>query len=71
MKADELLRVLGRQPLGYVVARTKGSHRRLVSENFPPLLIAFHSGQTIPAGMVRKVLTKDVGLAEDEALELL
>ena len=37
----------------------------------PPLTFAFHDKATIPSGLVRKVLVKDVGLAEDEARKLL
>jgi hypothetical protein len=37
----------------------------------PSLTFAFHDKSTIPAGLVRKILTKDVGLAEDEARKLL
>jgi predicted RNA binding protein YcfA (HicA-like mRNA interferase family) len=71
MKADQLLRVLQRDPLDYVVVRSKGSHRHLRSDNYPPLTFAFHSGQTIPAGLVKKILTKDVGLTDEQAWELL
>jgi hypothetical protein len=37
----------------------------------PPLTFAFHDKATIPAGLVRKILVPDVGLAEDEARKLL
>jgi hypothetical protein len=33
----------------------------------PPLTFTFHDGATIPAGLVRKILVKDVGLGEEEA----
>lgn len=36
-----------------------------------PLTFAFHDKATIPSGLVRKILTRDAGLAEDEALKLL
>jgi predicted RNA binding protein YcfA (HicA-like mRNA interferase family) len=71
MKAKRLLAVLERQPLGYEVVRRSGSHRRLKSPHHPPLTFAFHDRATIPAGLVRKVLVKDVGLDEEEALALL
>jgi hypothetical protein len=38
---------------------------------YPPLVFAFHDRATVPPGMVRKVLVRDVGLAADEALRLL
>lgn len=70
MKASQLLAVLCRSPLNYVVERRKGSHRRLVAEGRPPLTFAYHDGATVPPGAVRKILMKDIGLSHDEALEL-
>ncbi len=72
LKAGQLLAVLQRKPLEYAIARQRGSHRRLESPNgYPPVLFSFHDGTTIAPGAVRKVLTKDVGLSEEEALRLL
>lgn len=71
MKARRLLAVLERQPLGYRVARQVGSHRRMESPNYPPLSFAFHDKATIPSGLVRKILTRDVGLGDEEARKLL
>jgi len=71
MKAKRLLAVLERQPLGYRVVRQSGSHRRLKSPGRPSFTFAFHDGATLSAGLVRQILTKDVGLAEYEARKLL
>ena len=71
MKAKRLLAVLERKPLAYEVVRRSGSHRRMQSPDYPPLTFAFHDGATIPAGLVRKILVKDVGLDEEEARKLL
>ena len=71
VKAKRLLAVLERQPLGYQVVRQSGSHRRMRSPSHPPLTFAFHDGATIPAGLVRKILVKDIGLDEEEARKLL
>jgi predicted RNA binding protein YcfA (HicA-like mRNA interferase family) len=71
MKARRLLAVPERQPLGYEVVRQSGSHRRMQSLDHPPLTFAFHDGATIPAGLVRKILVKDIGLDEEEARKLL
>jgi predicted RNA binding protein YcfA (HicA-like mRNA interferase family) len=71
MKAKRLLAVLERKPLGYRVARQSGSHRRMESLDYPPLTFAMHDKATIPAGLVRKILVRDVSLAEDEARKLL
>jgi predicted RNA binding protein YcfA (HicA-like mRNA interferase family) len=71
MKAKKLRTRLERKPLLYCAARQTGSHRRLLSPNYPPLLFAFHDNATIPPWMVRKILIQDIGLAEAEARELL
>ncbi len=71
MKAKRLLAVLEREPLAYRVVRQSGSHRRLETPGRPSLTFAFHDKATIPAGLVRKILLRDVGLAEDEARKLL
>lgn len=41
------------------------------SPSYPPLTFAFHDKATIPAGMVRKILVRDIGLDEEEARKLL
>jgi predicted RNA binding protein YcfA (HicA-like mRNA interferase family) len=72
LKARELFRVLERSPLHYRTTRQKGSHRRMESDQGKPdLVLAFHDNQTLPPGLVRKILVKDVGLSESEALGLL
>ncbi len=71
MKTKRLLAILERKPLGYRVARQAGSHRRLEAPDRPPLTFAFHDSATIPSGLVRKILVRDIGLAEDEARKLL
>jgi len=38
---------------------------------YPPLRLAFHKGADIPPGLVRSILTKGVGLTEENALQLL
>jgi predicted RNA binding protein YcfA (HicA-like mRNA interferase family) len=71
MKARRLLAVLEREPLNYRIIRQSGSHRRMKAPGRPSLTFAFHDKATIPSTQVRKVLVKDVGLAEDEARKLL
>jgi hypothetical protein len=41
------------------------------SPDYPPLTLAFHDRATIPGGLVRKILVRDVGLAEGKARKLL
>jgi len=71
MKAARLLALLERKPLGYREVRRAGSHRRMEAPGRPPIIFAFHDKATIPGGLVRKVLTRDVELGEDEARKLL
>ena len=71
MKARELLAVLMREPLNYEIVRQRGSHRRLKAPGRPPLTFAFHDRATVGPGLVRKVLCRDVGLSEAEALKVL
>ena len=59
------------KPLSYRIVRQSGSHRRLEAEGRPPLTFSFHDRATIPPGMVRKILVKQIGLDEDEARRLL
>ena len=69
MKSSDLLRIL--QKLGYEEDRRAGSHSRLKADRRQPLTFAFHDGQTIPPGLVREILMKDVGLNEQEIQEML
>lgn len=71
MKARDLERVLRRRPLNYRIDRQKGSHRVLVAADYGSVLFSFHDSDTVPPGLVRKILVQDVGLSEDEALSLL
>jgi predicted RNA binding protein YcfA (HicA-like mRNA interferase family) len=72
MKARQFRRVLERPPLGYEGDRSKGgSHFWLEAEGRPRLRFAFHDGETLPPGLVRDILMKQVGLTEDEALDVL
>jgi predicted RNA binding protein YcfA (HicA-like mRNA interferase family) len=72
LKAPRLLAILQREPLAYEVVAQRGSHRKLGSRNgYPPLGFSWHDRYTVPPGLVRKTLVRDVGLDEREALELI
>ncbi len=71
MKAKRLLALLTRDPLSYRVVRQSGSHRRLVSDNYPPLTFAFHDSDTVGPVVVRKILERDVGLTAEQATDIL
>jgi predicted RNA binding protein YcfA (HicA-like mRNA interferase family) len=70
MKASELKRILIRS-LGYAETRRTGSHRRMESDNHPPLTFAFHDNQSIPPGLLKKILHKDIGLSDKEIRDIL
>lgn len=71
MKWPQLKRLLERRPLGYRVTKQTGSHRTMESEIYPTLWLAFHDRAELPPGLLRKIMVKDIGLSEDDALELL
>lgn len=69
MKSSDLMSIL--DSLGYQLIRRSGSHRRLVCQGRTPLTFSFHDGVTIPPGLVKKILKKDVGLSDEEILAVL
>ena len=70
LKATEVLRAL--EKAGFVVTRSKGSHRRLVHASDPTraTTIAVHKGKDIPRGTLGAII-EQAGLTEEEFLELL
>jgi predicted RNA binding protein YcfA (HicA-like mRNA interferase family) len=70
LKAPRLLSILSRDPLRYRVVRQRGSHRKLEADGYPPLTFAFHDADSVPGGMVKKILVDQVGLDEAAAREL-
>jgi len=71
MKAKKLFAILTRSPLNYTVVHSVGSHRKLSSNGYPDITFAFHDNETIGGSVVKKILCKDVGLSEQEALNLI
>ena len=60
-----------REPLSYEIVRQRGSHGRLKAPGRPPITFAFHDRAEVAPGLVRKILCRDVGLDEEDALKLL
>lgn len=55
----------------YKVTSERGSHKKLESgAGYPELRLAFHDGDVVPPGLVRKILIKDVGLTPADARKL-
>lgn len=71
MKAAKLQSLLESE-LGYFIKAQRGSHKKMASrDGHPQLTFAFHDGDEVPPGLVRKILVKDVGLAAEAASQLL
>ena len=71
VKARELLNILKRNPLNYVIMRTRGSHRTLFSPSRPRILYSYHDSEELSGYVVKKILVNGVGLKESEALEVI
>lgn len=67
MTGKQMLRVL--KKIGYETVRQSGSHRRMACDGRLALTFSYHDSQTIPPGVVKKILVADVGLTEDEAIK--
>jgi predicted RNA binding protein YcfA (HicA-like mRNA interferase family) len=56
--------------LGFVTLRQKGSHRQMYCEETGrQITVSAHDGRELSPTVVKKILVKDVGLSEDEALD--
>jgi predicted RNA binding protein YcfA (HicA-like mRNA interferase family) len=64
----ELVAALGRA--GFVVVRTKGSHRRLRHSDGRVTTVPVHAGETVGPGLLLKVLT-DCDMTADDLDALL
>jgi predicted RNA binding protein YcfA (HicA-like mRNA interferase family) len=62
-KARRVLAALLR--LGWVIARQRGSHRRLVREGWPPVVFAYHDGEELGPRILAKI-AKDTGLRHED-----
>ena len=69
LKARQMLTIL--QRLGYEVTRQSGSHRKMEALGRPVIFFSFHDRATLPSGMVRTILVKQIGLSDEEARALL
>lgn len=72
MKWQKFRRVLTRKPLEYHLDHQSGSHGKYVSDaGYPELRLAFHDHDELPGGLIKRILTKTVGLSEKQARDLL
>ena len=68
LKGKEVIRAL--QRIGFVVARTRGSHVFLQHADGRVTTVPVHSGETLGPGLLRAIL-RDVELTVDQFSELL
>ncbi len=66
--ARELIAALGR--IGFVIARTKGSHHFLQHPDGRVTVVPVHAGETLGPGLLNRILS-EVGITREELIELL
>ena len=71
MKITRLLRIICSEPLNYRILRIHGSHRFLVSSNYPSFVLSTHHGREVPSNKVKSILINEIGLSEEEAWKLI
>jgi predicted RNA binding protein YcfA (HicA-like mRNA interferase family) len=71
MKGSALERLLKSSDLGYVIKGQRGSHRKMESPHHPPILFSYHDGADVSPNAVKKILTQDVQLSEEDAMRVL
>ena len=67
--ARKLISVLRR--LGFVQTRSRGSHRRFEHPDGRKTTVPVHRGRDIPRGLLRQIVTIDIGITMDEFVVLL
>ena len=67
--ARQLIRVL--RTLGFVQIRSRGSHRRFEHPDGRKTTVPVHRGRDIPRGLLRQIVTIDLGITMDEFVGLL
>ena len=69
LTARQLIRVL--RSLGFVQTRSRGAHRRFEHPDGRKTTVPVHRGHDIPRGLLRQIVTVDVGVTMDEFIALL
>lgn len=57
--------------LGFVQTRSRGSHRRFVHPDGRRTTLPVHRGRDIPRGLLRQIVTLDLGMSMDDFIALL
>jgi len=69
LTARMLMKVLRR--LGFVEIRSRGSHRRFAHPDGRKTTVPVHRGRDLPRGLLRQIVTLDVGISMDEFVNLI
>ena len=69
VSARTLMRIL--HELGFVQTRSRGSHRRFEHPDGRKTTVPVHKGRDIPRGLLRQIVTIDLGLDMGEFTALL
>lgn len=64
VSARTLMRVL--RKLGFVQTRSRGSHRRFEHPDGRKTTVPVHKGRDIPRGLLRQIVTIDLGMDMEE-----
>lgn len=67
--ARELIRVL-KSP-GFAHTRTRGSHKRFEYPDGRQVTVPDHKGRDLPKGLLRQIVTVDIGISMDSFVEML
>ena len=69
ISARALIKVLTQ--LGFLEVRSRGSHRRFVHPDGRRTVVPVHKGRDIPKGLLRQIVTIDVGMSMEQFVRLL
>lgn len=69
VNARKLIQVLRR--LGFIEVRSRGSHHRFEHPDGRKTVVPVHKGRDIPRGLLRQIVTIDVGIEMSEFAKLL
>ena len=69
ISARKLMKVL--HQLGFEQTRSHGSHRRFEHPDGRKTVVPVHSGRDIPRGLLRQIVTLDIGMDLNEFIDLL
>ena len=64
ISARTLMKALRR--LGFIQTRSRGSHRRFEHPDGRKTTVPVHQGKDIPRGLLRQIVTMDLGMDMDE-----